>query len=367
MIGPIGCAVRRGLARPPEPVRDSTRRHLNRRAALAKRHTETQLALKNTAIHATINGCPERGEWYGDGSMRWNDRVYGEVAIDDPKVLAIIACPTFQRLKGVRQAGPSALAFPFKTVTRYEHSLGAYLLLGRLGAGLRERVAGLLHDVSHTAFSHAVDFVFSSETQNHHEELKPVFLERPDIVEALKPLAFSPRDFFDDSVYPLLERPLPWLCADRLDYFLRDSLACGVTSRASADRMLADLSVIDGTIVFNHLAVAREATALFALMNRDWWASQTESFIYNEFADALREGLRLGALEEVDLYEDDAHVLTRLREARSPLIEEKLDRVAHFRVERINGFVPRVIPKTRWLDPPVKFGSSFRRLSEIPS
>src|SRR6516165_8539162 len=120
--------------------------------------------------------------------MRWDDRVYGAASIDDPNVLALIAGPTFQRLKGIRQAGPSALAFPFKTVTRYEHSLGVFLLLRRLGADRREQVAGLLHDVSHTAFSHAVDFVFSSEEQNHHEELKPEFLHRPDLAAAIRSL-----------------------------------------------------------------------------------------------------------------------------------------------------------------------------------
>jgi uncharacterized protein len=297
--------------------------------------------------------------------LRWDDRVYGEVEIDDPRMLALIAGPTFQRLKGVKQAGPSALAFAFKTVTRYEHSLGVYHLLRTLGAGLREQVAGLLHDVSHTAFSHAVDFVFSSVEQDHHEELKPVFLERPDVVSALAGLGFAPGDFFDDSIYPLLERPLPWLCADRLDYFLRDSQACGVTTRASADRILEHVEAMDGTIVFTDRDVAREATELFATMNRDWWASPTESYLYNEFADALREAFRLGALLTSDLYEDDAHVLDRLHAAQSPLIEEKLDRLHHFRPAMLIGFVPRVVPKNRWLDPPVKAGDGFRRLSEL--
>ena len=297
--------------------------------------------------------------------MRWNDRVYGEVAIDDPKVLAVIDCPTFRRLEGVKQAGPSAFAFPFKTVTRYEHSLGVYLLLERLGAGLQERVAGLLHDISHTAFSHAVDFVFSSQEQDHHEELKPVFLNRPDLVSALVPLGFTPSDFYDDTIYPLLERPLPWLCADRLDYFLRDGHACGVITPSVANRVLTHLSVIESTIVFDDPEPAREATELFAVMNRDWWASATESYIYNEFADALREAFRLGVLQTSDLYEDDIHVLALLRSSRSALIDEKLDHVNRFRPERVEGFVPRVIPKTRWLDPPVKVGRSFVRLSEI--
>ncbi|MBX6315576.1 MAG: HD domain-containing protein [Isosphaeraceae bacterium] len=297
--------------------------------------------------------------------MRWRDRVYGEVAIEDPGVLDLIACPTFQRLKGIRQAGPSAFAFPFKTVSRFEHSVGVYLLLQRLGAGRREQVAGLLHDISHTAFSHAVDFVFASEEQDHHEGLKPVFLHRPDLEAALGRLGYAPEEFYDDSVYPLLERPLPWLCADRLDYFLRDSLACGVSTPQSAARTLAHIAVIDGVIAFTDASIARDAQARFAEMNRDWWASPTEAYIYNEFADALREGFRLGVLHREDLLTDDAHVLDRLRAASSPLIDAKLDRICSFRADRLEGFIPRVIPKTRWLDPPVAVGSSYRRLSEL--
>jgi uncharacterized protein len=297
--------------------------------------------------------------------MRWTDRVYGDVAIDDPKVLALISCPTFQRLKGIRQAGPSAFAFPFKTVTRHEHSLGVYLLLGRLGADLRERVAGLLHDISHTAFSHAVDFIISSEEQDHHEGLKPEFLERPDIVSALRALGFSPREFYDDSVYPLLERPLPWLCADRLDYFFRDGLTCGVASREAVDRFLAHLDVVDRTIVFTDADVAREAVALFDEMNRHWWAGPVEAYIYNEFADALREGFDTGALREKDLLRDDAHVLACLRGSKNPVIAEKLDHIIHFRPDLAARYTPRVVPKNRWLDPPVLVDSTYRRLSEL--
>src|ERR1700678_3028959 len=87
--------------------------------------------------------------------MRWHDRVYGRMTVEDAGILDLIGCPTFQRLKGVRQAGPSSLAFPFKDVTRFEHSLGVFVLLRRLRASRREQVAGLLHDISHTAFSHA--------------------------------------------------------------------------------------------------------------------------------------------------------------------------------------------------------------------
>lgn len=297
--------------------------------------------------------------------MHWTDRVYGESAITDPDLLALIACPTVQRLKGIRQAGPSALAFSFKAVTRFEHSLGVHLLLRRLGADRREQVAGLLHDISHTAFSHAVDFLYESDEQNHHELIKPSFLNRPDLAVAIDQLGFTPNDFYDDSIYPLLERPLPWLCADRIDYFFRDSLACGVSNPAVVSRMLAALDVVDQTIVFTDVSAAREAVGLFEIMNREWWASPTEAYIYNEFAIALRTAFDSGLLVEDDLMADDAHVLAKLRASADPTITDALDRIEHFDLDCLVDYIPKVTPKLRWLDPPVKVGSSFRRLSQF--
>ena len=125
------------------------------------------------------------------------------------------------------------------------------------------------------------------------------------------------------------------------------------------------VEVIDHTIVINDLAAAREVAGLFAIMNRDWWASPTEAYIYNEFADAIREALRTGSLRKADLLGDDALVLARLRSAQSGRVAEKLEHVLRFRPEAVRGFEPRVIPKVRWIDPPVVVGSTLRRLSEL--
>jgi HD superfamily phosphohydrolase len=297
--------------------------------------------------------------------MRLQDRVYGRASIEDPGILKLIECATFQRLKGVKQAGPSALAFPFKDVTRYEHSLGVFLLLRRLRAPRREQVAGLLHDISHTAFSHAVDFVFTSEEQDHHEHLKPLMLDRPDIAEALAGLGHAPSEFYDDSIYPLLEQPIPLLCADRLDYFMRDGLTCGVASGDFIQRVLGCVAVVDKQIVLTDLEVAREAASLFATMNRDWWASPIEAYVYNEFAYALREGLRLGVLNHDDLMTDDSLVLAKLDASGSRKIARKLDAIRHIRPDSTLGYVARIVPKERWLDPPVQLNDSIQRLSVV--
>jgi uncharacterized protein len=297
--------------------------------------------------------------------MKWRDRVYGDVAIEDPAILDLIGCATFRRLQGVLQAGPSVLAFPFKDVTRYEHSLGVYVLLRRLGASQREQIAGLLHDISHTAFSHAVDFIVPSQEQDHHEDLKPLSLERTDMKAALERWGYSPWQFFDDSIYPLLEQPIPLLCADRLDYFLRDGLACSVVRPDFVERILGCLVVVKERLVLTDAEVAREAAQLFETMNRHWWASPEEAYIYNEFADALREGLRLGVIANDDLMTEDALVLARLDASNSPLIAEKLATIRRFRPELARGYMPRIIPKERWLDPPVQVNGSVQLLSTL--
>jgi hypothetical protein len=295
--------------------------------------------------------------------MQWQDRVYGPSSIEDSGILRLIDCPTFQRLKGVRQAGPSALAFRFKDVTRFEHSLGVFQLLRRLGADAREQVAGLLHDISHTAFSHAVDFIISSHEQDHHEQLKPLMLDRPDIARALGRLGYAPREFYDDSIYPLLEQPIPDLCADRLDYFLRDGVTCGVVKPAFIRRILNHLAVVDSTIVLTDTKVASQAVALFETLNRDWWASPTEGFIYNEFADALREGMRLGVLRQDDLMTEDDLVLSKLDASRNAVIDQKLATIRDFHPECVNGYNPRIAPKIRWLDPLILTDGKVERLS----
>lgn len=299
--------------------------------------------------------------------MQWHDRVYGHVQLDDPDLLALIQGPTFQRLRGIRQAGPSAIAFPFKNVSRYEHSLGVFTLLRSIGADRREQVAGLLHDLSHTAFSHAIDFLVTSVEQDHHETLKPRFLHRPDVAEALDRLGYAPEDFYDDSRYPLLERPLPWLCADRLDYFLRDGMACQVVRRGDVARILGSVAVVDSMIVLDDPAAARLAVRLFEVMNRDWWASGVEAYIYNEFADALRAAFAAGALSEEDLFREDDEVLAKLDAAGLPEVDAVLGRIRRFDPAYAVGYAPKTAPKQRRIDPPVVEGAGFRRLSEMPA
>ena len=83
------------------------------------------------------------------------------------------------------------------------------------------------------------------------------------------------------------------------------------------------------------------------MMNRDWWASPTEAFIYNEFADALREGLRLGVLDSDDLMtEDDARPGQARRRRQSRMIAGSSTRSATSVPSRSQDTSPASSPRS---------------------
>lgn len=47
--------------------------------------------------------------------------------------------------------------------------MGVMLLIKKLNGSIEEQIAGWIHDISHTAFSHLIDYVFDSEGEDHHE------------------------------------------------------------------------------------------------------------------------------------------------------------------------------------------------------
>ena len=92
--------------------------------------------------------------------MQYEDELYGKVEITEPLLLDLITSDAMQRTKGVSQHGITALIGVTPPFSRFVHSVGTMLLVRRLGANVNEQVAALLHDISHTAFSHVIDFVF---------------------------------------------------------------------------------------------------------------------------------------------------------------------------------------------------------------
>jgi len=107
--------------------------------------------------------------------MQYTDRIYGNFEIDEPVILELINSKTFQRLKEIDQAGYFEPHLPKTAHSRFEHSIGVYLLLKMYSTPIEEQVAGLIHDVSHSAFSHCIDYILdagSEKEHNHQDNMK---------------------------------------------------------------------------------------------------------------------------------------------------------------------------------------------------
>jgi HD superfamily phosphohydrolase len=97
-----------------------------------------------------------------------------------------------------------------------------FLLCRKFGATLQEQVAALLHDVSHTAFSHTGDIVFDHEGEDAYQDaIHEWYIKQTDLYPVLQ--QYGMEDVITDESkdqFTILEQDLPDLCADRLEYNL---------------------------------------------------------------------------------------------------------------------------------------------------
>jgi HD superfamily phosphohydrolase len=300
--------------------------------------------------------------------MEWIDPIYGSQEISEPVLLALLDTRAMQRLGGVLQHGITGLLGITQVTSRLEHSVGVMLLVRRMGAGLDEQIAALLHDVSHTAFSHVIDYVFNDhENQGYHERMKAPYLERSDVPAVLSAYRYDWRNFLIEKSFPLLEQPAPALCADRLDYFLRDSLGLGLASSDEVAWALEHLIVYQGRIVVDDLDAARWMAQTYLAADDASWANFREVGLYELTAHAIRIAIKLGVLDEADLWGSDLQAWQRMQAATQPEL-----RTALALISTQTRFVwdeedPSfwVSTKLRTIDPPVLLNGSSKPLSVL--
>ncbi|MBU1146679.1 HD domain-containing protein [Patescibacteria group bacterium] len=311
--------------------------------------------------------------------MKYKDRIYGETEISEPVILELLASPALQRLKGIDQFGylpgyaiVPAGGFPGGPVSRFEHSVGVFLLLRKYGASSEEQIAGLLHDVSHAVFSHGVDYVLrdgeEAAKQSHQDDVFGAFVKNSDLPEIILKYSLDVDYILDDKNFPLKEKNSPDLCADRIDYFLRDGVDIGVMDNKTAENFLEHLRAENNVWFFDNFETAKKYVDLFSKINREYYASFSPARMFASVGDCLKYALEKGYLKRGDLFTTDDEVIVKIK---SHLDDEKLKLLfARMNNEvgaenNLNDFDQRVLCKSRAVDPFFRDGEKLKRVSEV--
>jgi len=284
--------------------------------------------------------------------LKINHKIYGRFIITEPVLIELIKSPALQRLKGVGQNGAHDFHYtspgPF---TRFQHSIGVILLLRKFNAPLKEQVAGLLHDVSHTAFSHVADFIFDSHTTQSYQDTKlNKAFEIQGINKILKKHGISPKTILDHKNFPLLEKKLPDLCADRIDYTLQEPTLKKIKN-ANPKAILKNLIVWQNQFVFKNQKSAKKFALLYLKMNKILWCNPVEATIYQMLADIIKLGLAKNLIQKHDLFTTDQMVLTKLK--KDPVLARKIIKLKTIRAKAVpkNQAEFHIYSKTRVVDP----------------
>lgn len=300
--------------------------------------------------------------------MIYYDPIYATSEIVEPVLLDLVNTQAMQRARGVLQHGVTALIGITVPTSRFDHSMGVMLLVRRLGGRLEEQIAALLHDVSHTAFSHVIDYVFDGHnTQSYHEEKKLEFVSSSDIPVTLEKYGYNWLDFMEETNFPLLEQDLPHLCADRLDYFMRDARDLGLASDAEIATTLQHLRAYDGQIVTDSLDSARWLGYTFIAADKASWANFREVGLYELAARAIRRGLQIGVIDESDLWGTDLPAWQKLLGSSDSQLQHDIQRVNADTRFKWDEFQPDfwVSTKLRSIDPDLLSNGTVKPLSSF--
>lgn len=283
------------------------------------------------------------------------DVIYGEFKVDKVLEELILSKPV-QRLKGVHQAGASYLMNEKWNVTRFDHSVGAMLLIKKLGGSVEEQIAALLHDVSHTVFSHVIDYVFDNENESYHEEIFSAVVKNSEIPAILSKHGYNYEDILlDDSKWTLLERSAPELCADRVDYTLRDMFTYGYISLEEVHSFLEDLIEVDGKMVLQNIEIAEWFTKTYYKEVIDFFMKPMNIYGNDMLAKTLKLALHKKIIHPDDFLLEDHELITKLQLCKDQEVDDLLRKV-HPSIEvkeDRNEYDLHQKNKVRLIDPPL--------------
>lgn len=298
--------------------------------------------------------------------------IYGDFLVEDPLIIELIKSPEMQRLKKINQYGIDYYVYKPEKYTRFQHSICVYLLTKKYGGSTQEQIAALLHDVSHTAFSHSGDFLLKKDLRgdSYQDDIHYRFLDNSAIKNILKKYNLTTADVcHKNPEFKILDRPVPELCADRIEYNLYGSYIEGILTLTEIKSILNNLKYENDVWYFDDIYSAL-LISYFALYLTDNRLAGSDNYARNcLFSEILVRALEIKIINLEDIHSSiDEIIWNRLTACNDSIINSKLVKLKNISnyyeldKEQYDVFI---YPKFRALNPLIKVENDFFRLTEL--
>ena len=167
-------------------------------------------------------------------AMYIRDPIFGDININDT-AQCLIDNEWMQRLRYIKQLGFDYLVYPAANHSRFEHSLGTMKVTSDMASKIFHvddpelSIAGLMHDIGHTPFSHQSEEIATKYLHKTHEEMGADLISQSSIRDVISESTLSLKKilsyFKGKGKGKLITGPLG---SDRIDYLMRDAYHTGV-------------------------------------------------------------------------------------------------------------------------------------------
>lgn len=259
--------------------------------------------------------------------------LYGTVIITEPVLIDLLYSPSMKRLEHINQYGITPFIKNLPPYSRYTHSVGVMVLLRLYGASVQEQIAGLLHDVSHTVFSHVGDFLYTASHNNSYQDtIHQWFIEQTELKELLKKHGYEISDIIHKSgEFQLLEQEIPEICADRLEYVLFGGQLKDIITKDDIKYLLSHLKTKDHQWYFDDAKAARVFADCALSLTKNEFASASGLITYKWAAEALHRACAIKLIDKHEIhFSIDQLVWEKLKCSEDPEIKAHIHKLLNF-------------------------------------
>lgn len=306
-------------------------------------------------------------------AVRTIKTVWGLHRINNPLLERLMGSKPMERLKAIDQSGPVAYFGLAPKFSRFDHSVGVLALLQKAKAPFKEQVAGLLHDASHTPFSHVGDLLFYKDNQakSYQDLVHLSYLNRMKVTDITAPHDIHLEDLNPDlPCYTALEQHLPDLCADRIQYILHTGVLLDRVTESYATELIDNLQYTDNKWYFVDKKYARTMGDLSLRFTQEFWGVPWNCVFYELFARMLKHAMTLGLITEAELKQGtDQNILNKIYASKDPKLMEDIVKLSHihkiYTVTTYDKGEINIKPKFRGVNPYILTNGSFKRLTDM--